>query len=107
MLTLCEQYEEALEYCDRALEVARAVGHSLTVATTYDTMAAIALAQGRFDEAVAKGEEAAALHLELGALPDAAQALEVAGTASEQAGDTERARSLRERARGLKVSEPV
>jgi class 3 adenylate cyclase/tetratricopeptide (TPR) repeat protein len=101
MLTLCEQYDEALEYCRRALDVAEAIGHSRTIAETFDTMAAIAFAQGEYPDAARRAEEAATLHLELGANPSAAAALELAGKASEEAGDAVRADSRRERARTI------
>ena len=64
MLTLCEEYEEALVYCALSLELAGSIGDSDTVAQTYDTMATIALAQGRYEEAINQAEEAAALHRE-------------------------------------------
>jgi tetratricopeptide (TPR) repeat protein len=107
MLTLCEEYDEALLHCNRSLELARSTGNSGTVALTYDTMAAIALGQGDLEAAIEKAELAAALHLELGAVPDAVSALEMASTACERAGDAERAESLREQAQQLKVPTPT
>jgi adenylate cyclase len=99
-------YDEALGYCARALELARPLGLSLVVADVYDTMASIELGKGSSAEAGRRAEEAADLYLELGAAPQAAGSLELAAKAWQNAGEEERARSSRERAQALLVETP-
>jgi Tetratricopeptide repeat. len=97
------EFDEALEFCEKALELARSLGLSLTVADVYDTIASVELGRGDSAVAGAKAEEAAALYLDLGAAPQAVGSLELAAKAWERAGDEERARTSRERARDLLV----
>ena len=97
------EFDEALEFCEKALELARSLGLSLTVADVYDTIASIELGRGDSALAGAKAEEAAALYLDLGAAPRAVGSLELAAKAWERAGDEERARTSRARARDLLV----
>ncbi len=94
-------YERAEDYCLKAIELSRSIGHLLVTAETTDTMALIRLRRGQADEAGVEAEEAARLFLELGALPKAAQALDFAASAWEVAGDEARARETRSRARAL------
>ena len=74
---------------------------ALVVADTLDTLATIALREGRFEAAAWRAEEAVALYLETGARPRAATTLGLAADAWERAGEEERARVTRERARSL------
>ena len=97
------EFDEALEVSEKALELARSLGLSLTVADVYDTIAAIELGRGDSAVAGAKAEEAAALYLDLGAAPQAVGSLELAAKAWDRAGDEERARTSRARARDLLV----
>jgi tetratricopeptide (TPR) repeat protein len=94
-------YDEAKHFCERAIELSRAIGHLLVTADTMDTMAFIRLRQGSADEAATQAEEAARLFLELGASQKAAQSLDLAARAWEAAGDGARARETRSRARAL------
>jgi tetratricopeptide (TPR) repeat protein len=89
--------DEATVYCEKALELAHALGLSLTVADVYDTMASIALGTGDAAAAGARAEEAASLYLQVGAVPQAAGSLELAAQAWEVAGETDRAGGARAR----------
>jgi adenylate cyclase len=100
-LARARQYDEAEEHCAKALELARAIGHSGTVAAVTDTMAMIELGRGNYAEAGIRADEAVALFLENGVLPGAAESLELAAEAWSKAGNDERARERRSRARSL------
>jgi ATP/maltotriose-dependent transcriptional regulator MalT len=93
-----------MSWCEKALDLSRSIGHSITVADVYDTMAFIRLQRGDFADAAARAEEAVALYIEMGAAPQAARTLQIAATAWEQQGDDERARDARSRARSLTAS---
>jgi adenylate cyclase len=93
--------DEALTWCDKALDLARSIGHPLSIADVYDTMAYIHLQRGDLADAAARSEEAASLYLEMGAAPQAANSLEMAADAWEKQGKGERARDNRSRARDL------
>ena len=97
------EHEEALRYCEKALELGRAIGHALAVADASDTLAFISLRRGRFSQAADEAERAAALYLEIGAIPQAAESLELAAEACRKAGDEERAREIASRARSLSL----
>jgi tetratricopeptide (TPR) repeat protein len=92
------EFEEALTYCQKALDLARSIGHSLVVADVTDTMGSVKLGQGDYPAAGEWAENAARLYLEIGAVPQAAESLELAAKAWERAGDNERARASRTRA---------
>jgi adenylate cyclase len=94
-------YDEALTYCDQALDLARSLGLSITIADVYDTIASIDLGRGEAAAAGDRAEEAAALYLELGAAPQAADSLKLAAKAWDRAGEKQRARKSRARARDL------
>ena len=97
------EYDEALENCEKALELARSLGLAIVVADVYDTIASVELGRGDSVGAGEKAEEAASLYLELGAGPQAAGSLELAAKAWESAGEEERARTSRARAQALLV----
>jgi class 3 adenylate cyclase/tetratricopeptide (TPR) repeat protein len=101
MLSEADEYDEALVYCEKALDLARSLGLSLLVADVYDTMAAVELGQGAPADAGRRAEEAADLFLELGAAPRAVDSLQLAAKAWESAGEKERARTSQARARAL------
>ena len=92
---------EALEYCDRALELARSIGNAFTVGDAMHTRAAIQLEQGDAVAAGGTAEEAGGLFLDMGAVPAATRSLELAAEAWEQAGEAARARDVSARARAL------
>jgi adenylate cyclase len=94
-------YEAAEQYCAKAIELSRSIGHLLVTAETTDTMAFIRLRQGAAEDAAKQAEEAARLFVELGAAPKAAQSLDLAAKAWEAAGDEARAGETRSRARAL------
>jgi adenylate cyclase len=98
-LMLAGEYDEAERWCERTLDLSRAIGHSVTVADAIDTIAAIEIRRGNFTSGAERAEEAAELYLEMGAPPSAAQSLELARTGWEQAGDALRARAVDARAR--------
>jgi class 3 adenylate cyclase/tetratricopeptide (TPR) repeat protein len=100
-LMLAGEYDEAERWCERTLELSRAIGYSVTVADAIDTIAAIEIRRGNFTTGAERAEEAAELYLEMGAPPSAAQSLELARTAWEQAGDSLRARAVDARARSV------
>jgi adenylate cyclase len=100
-LMLAGEYDEAERWCERTLDLSRAIGYSVTVADAIDTIAAIEIRRGNFTTGAQRAEEAAELYLEMGAPPSAAQSLELARTAWEQAGDSLRARAVDERARSV------
>lgn len=100
-LMLAGDYDEAERWCQRTLDLSRAIGHSVTVADAIDTIAAIEIRRGNFSSGAERAEEAAELYLEMGAPPAAAQSLELARTAWEQAGDSLRARAVDVRARSV------
>jgi tetratricopeptide (TPR) repeat protein len=89
--------EEALQWAERALQLAQSIGRLVTVADAIDTMASIALHEGRYLEAAESAERAAETYLEAGAAPQAAEALARAVMAWEQAGEAGRAREARAR----------
>jgi hypothetical protein len=93
--------DEAERWCQRTLDLSRAIGHSVTVADAIDTIAAIEIRRGNFSSGAERAEEAAELYLEMGAPPAAAQSLELARTAWEQAGESLRARAVDVRARSV------
>ena len=93
--------DEAEERATQALELADRIGHGQARADATDTLAAIHLRQGRFEEAGDRAEEAAALYLEIGMAQEAQIALAGAADAWERAGESTRAHSLAERARTL------
>jgi adenylate cyclase len=95
------ELDESLLYCQQALEVARAIGHSLTIADVYDTMALVRLKEGDPSAAVEQAEEAVSMYLELGLAPQAAKSLELVAKAWEFAGENERASATRARARSV------
>ncbi len=95
------EYEEALEMCATAVEIADAIGRSQTLADVAQVRGMIALREGAFADAAAQAEQAAALFLELGESPRAAESLELAAQAWEEAGEKERARETSERALSL------
>jgi class 3 adenylate cyclase/tetratricopeptide (TPR) repeat protein len=90
-LTVKGDYTAALATAEHALELARSIGLSYTIADLTKTTATIHLRQGDLAEAAARAEEAAALFIEVGATPSAVEALAVAAEAWDQAGETERA----------------
>jgi class 3 adenylate cyclase/tetratricopeptide (TPR) repeat protein len=94
-----DELDEALVYCKKAQEVARAIDHPPPLADTYNTMACISLKRGDFAEAGAMGEEAAEIYLRIGDTQQAREILQIAGDAWEKAGKEERARDCRSRAR--------
>jgi hypothetical protein len=98
---LAGEYDEAERWCERTLELSRAIGYSVTVADAIDTIAAIEIRRGNFTTGAERAEEAAELYLEMGAPPSAAQSLELARTGWEQAGDSLRARAVDARARSV------
>ncbi|HEX2434110.1 MAG TPA: tetratricopeptide repeat protein [Gaiellaceae bacterium] len=100
-LMLAGDYDESERWCERTLELSRAIGYSVTVADAIDTIAAIEIRRGNFTTGAERAEEAAELYLEMGAPPSAAQSLELARTAWEQAGDSLRARAVDARARSV------
>jgi tetratricopeptide (TPR) repeat protein len=100
-LMLAGEYDEAERWCERTLDLSRAIGHSVTVADAIDTIAAIEIRRGNFTTGAERAEEAAELYLEMGAPTSAAQSLELARTAWEQAGDAQRARAVDARARSV------
>jgi len=100
-LMLAGEYDEAERWCERTLDLSRAIGHSVTIADAIDTFAAIEIRRGNFTSGAERAEEAAELYLEMGAPPSAAQSLELARTAWEQAGDSLRARAVDARARSV------
>jgi tetratricopeptide (TPR) repeat protein len=100
-LVHCGELDEALENCQKALEIASAIKHPLATADAVQTIALIRLRQGDFDEAVAKAEEAASLFLDVGAATLASDALGIATEAWEHAGERERAEETSARARSL------
>jgi adenylate cyclase len=97
-------YKAALQTAEHALELARSISLSYTIADLTKTIAAIHLQQGDQLGAAARAEEAAALFVEVGALPAAAEALDVAAEAWQQAGEKERAAETSGRARSLAAS---
>ena len=100
-LMLAGEYDEAERWCERTLDLSRAIGHSVTVADAIDTIAAIEIHRGNITRGAERFEEAAALYLEMGAPPSAARSLELARAAWEQAGDSLRARAVDQRARSV------
>jgi adenylate cyclase len=100
-LAHADRLDEAEVWATRALELAQRIGHAVSCADATDTLAAIYMRQGRFEEAGERAEEAAALYLEIGMGEPARTALAVAADAWEEAGERDRARSLSERARTL------
>lgn len=94
-------HDEALRYAEHAVETASAIGHPLAAADAVDTIARIALSEGRARDAVERAEEAAERYLDAGAAPQAATSLELAAEAWEQIGEEAQARASRERARSL------
>jgi adenylate cyclase len=100
-LILVGDLDEAIEYCDRAEELARSMGNSLVLADTMRTRALALIRSGAFADAAAAAEASAALFAEIEVFAEAASALEVAADASARAGEEERAQSLRDRARSL------
>jgi hypothetical protein len=103
-LGVAERYEEALVWCDRALELARAIGNELAVAHVIDTRASIRLARGDTAAAAEEAAEAAARFTDLGANEQAATALQTEAKAWEAQGEDERARATRARAQELLAS---
>jgi len=97
-------YEGALQTAEHALELARSISLSYTIADLTKTIAAIQLQQGDQLGAAARAEEAAGLFVEIGALPAAAEALDVAAEAWQQAGEEERAAETSGRARSFAAS---
>jgi adenylate cyclase len=97
-------YEAALQTAEHALELARSISLSYTIADLTKTIAAIQLQQGDHLGAAARAEEAAALFVEVGALPAASEALDVATEAWQQAGEKERAAETSGRARSFAAS---
>src|SRR6266516_3342096 len=95
------RYEEALGYCDRALDLARSIDHRWAIPDVMRTMALVDLAQGQFEEAAGRAEEAAELNLEMGAVRFAAEALELAAEAWGKAGQSARAKEASARASSL------
>ena len=100
-LILADELDEAIEYCDRAGDPARAIGNSLVLADTLRTRALALVRRGSFAAAAAAAEASAALFGEIEVFAEAASALEVAADASDRAGEEERAQSFRDRARSL------
>jgi tetratricopeptide (TPR) repeat protein len=100
-LAHADRLDEAELWATRALELAGRIGHAVSRADATDTLAAIYMRQGRFEEAGDRAEEAAALYLEIGMADQARTALGVAADAWAEAGERDRARSLSERARTL------
>lgn len=98
------ELDEALAWCDKALELSHAIGHALTIPDVYDTVAYVRLQRGDFAAAAEKAEEAVSLYLEMGLAPQAAATLGIAADAWEKAGAKERARDARSRARDLKAA---
>jgi class 3 adenylate cyclase/tetratricopeptide (TPR) repeat protein len=94
-------YDQALEYCRQSMEYARAIGHTMTVAETLDTMSFIGLRTGAYGDAAVHAEDAASIFLELRMPPKAAEALGRAAEAWEKEGNEERARISLARARSL------
>ena len=92
---------EALYYCDRALDLAGAIGNAFTVGDATHTRAAIQLEQGDAVAAGGTAEEAGQLFIEMGAMPAAARSLELAAEAWKKAGEATRARDVSARARAL------
>ena len=92
------EYAEALHYCEKARDLARAIGYSLWLGDATQTRSSIELRQGHHREAAASAEEAAAVFLGMGAAPRASEALRLAAEAWEKAGENERAREIRSRA---------
>jgi tetratricopeptide (TPR) repeat protein len=93
------EYGKASERAEQSLAFSRAIGHSVTVAETLDTMSYIALMTGSLEHAGSLAEEAAAVFLELGMPPKARDAMARAADAWEQSGNAERARTALARAR--------
>ena len=100
-LALIGEYDESRGWAVKALDLSRAIGHSITIADVFDTMAYIGLQEGDYAKAASQGEEAATLYLGVGAGPQAAKSLEIAAEAWEKQGEVERARAARARAREL------
>lgn len=72
------QYEEAADYCQRALDLAVELDDRLRIADVIRTEARILLAQGDAEQAATRAEESAALFTEIEAGPDAADARDLA-----------------------------
>jgi adenylate cyclase len=100
-LSQAGEHQEALEYCERGIALAREIGDALAVADVTDTIAAVCLAENDLAAAVERGEEAARLYMKLGAIPQAAGALEIAANALERAGERAQAVATRARAKEL------
>ena len=92
--------------CERAIAVARSIGHPMAIAETTDTLAFVELRRGNSEAAAKRAEEAAEQFLELGSDRRASEMLSLASDAWEQANEPERARAARDRARSL-VSVPT
>jgi tetratricopeptide (TPR) repeat protein len=100
-----QRHDEALRYCEKALEIARSIGHSITIADATQTYAGICFEKGSFAEAAAHAEEAARLNLEIGSTEFAEESLRLAAKALEALGENERARVVRARALSLAAEE--
>jgi tetratricopeptide (TPR) repeat protein len=100
-LTVVGDLDEAESYCKKALEFARSIQHSHTVADATRTLGTIRVRQGRYAEAVTLAEEAAALFNEMGVSAEASDSLKVAAEALDCVGEWERASDTRSRAREL------
>ncbi|MFN2594511.1 MAG: AAA family ATPase [Actinomycetota bacterium] len=101
-----KSFEEALEYCARALDVAGTIGHPPTIADVTKTLSSIQFQQGNYLESAATAEEAAAVFLEMGATSLAADCLTAGAEAMERAGNGERAGQILDQARSL-ISSPT
>jgi mannose/cellobiose epimerase-like protein (N-acyl-D-glucosamine 2-epimerase family) len=101
MLIEIGKFDEALDYCARAMELAQSIGNMLVVADTTKIGAAIRLRRGENEAAAAEAEKAGNLFLESGAGPYAAEAFLLAAEALEASGQEERADELKARARSL------
>jgi tetratricopeptide (TPR) repeat protein len=94
-------YDAARSTAEHALELARSINLSYTIADLTKTIAAIELGQGESATAASRAEEAAELFVEVGALPAAGEALDLATEAWERAGEKERAAATSDRARSF------
>jgi tetratricopeptide (TPR) repeat protein len=100
-LMLAGRLDEALDYSEKAVDLARRLRHDQALADITKTRASIFLTQGRFEEAARLAEDAARLGGEMNLHPFTEDSLRLAAEAWTKAGHEDRARDMDARATSM------
>ncbi|RME46598.1 MAG: hypothetical protein D6796_08815 [Caldilineae bacterium] len=86
-----EKPVEAEQYASRAYTLARRINNAELMAVALQILAVVALQQGNFEQATARGEQAVALHRQVGHRAHIANALAILARIDAARGDTQQA----------------